>query len=171
VVVTQEQGQALLEGGKLLSLKQQLDSLWDQYQSQQVEKEQQLQQTLCQGNTQVKSVEAIRELEAFLAQIKTHLTQEGKRVSQLPASFIGELTMDMFQKIKQEGSSARQELQKSLQQAALSLLEGLKVTGDINKLEEISRIAAKFEKMVTELDDGNYLPPDGRGNSGVDGQH
>jgi hypothetical protein len=147
----QEQEQALVQGGQLLQLKQQLDSLCEQFQDQQVENDQQLQQILAQGNTCLKSAQALGELEAILKQLKYELTVKGQGKNALPNEQLTELAGDLQQRLRVEEANLRQEYQKSLQQAVSSLLRGMEIMGDINRLRQIYQSTKECEEMLQKI--------------------
>lgn len=157
-----EEDLALCQGGKMLGLKQQYDTLYKYIQEQQREKEQQTQQILYQGDGHLKSLQKIDQLETLLEQLKINLTSEGKGVSGLPFAHLGRLAVDLQQVLKQESGRARKELQKSLQQTALSLLQGLEIGGEINKFAQLQQIASRCETGLRQLSD-EYSYPSTRG--------
>ncbi len=160
-----EEDLALRQGGKMLQLKQQFDNLYKHIQEQMGEKEQQVQQVLYQGNSHLKSLQKIGELEALLEQLKINLTSEGKGISGLPFIHIQDLAADLHQGLEQEATSARKELQKSLQEAALALLQGLEVGREINKLDQLQQMADQCGTKLEQLSD-EYSYPSTNGRDG-----
>jgi hypothetical protein len=146
---------ALVQGGQLLKLKQELNNLCDKFQSQQVEKDQQLQQLLYQGNTCMKSVQTIRELEALLKQLKYILSGGGEGVGELPHEQLKELADSLKKGLEQEEVSARQEYRKLLQQTTSSLLQGMEVLEELNKMAQVYQLAKECDKMIKDMAQGN----------------
>jgi hypothetical protein len=146
-----EKDLALRRGGKILQLKHQLDNLYAQFRDQQVEKEQQVQEIFCQGNDYLKSAQTMREAEALLEQLKFYLIPEQRGFSRLPLDQAREMAADLCQKLQQEEAAARQALQKSLQQAVSSLLQGLELSRDIGRLGQLSRLAGDCGKRLAQL--------------------
>ncbi|NLJ34042.1 MAG: hypothetical protein GX349_05570 [Firmicutes bacterium] len=162
-----EEDLALRQGGKMLQLRQQFDSLYKSLEEQQGEKEQQTQQVLYQGTSHLKSLQRIGELEALLKELKVNLTSEGRGISGLPFMHLAGLAADLGQGLQREAASARKELQKSLQGTALSLLQGLEVGGEINRLAGLQELAKECEMKLQRLRE-EYTHPSAQGrDSGV----
>jgi len=149
-----EQDLALRQGGRILQLKQQLDKLCDQIRDRQLEREQQVQKICCQGNSYLKSIQTMREAEALLAQLRVFLTPEQGGPSSLPFEQAREMAAALCQKLQEEETAARQALEKSLQQAASSLLEGLELCREMGELSSLCKLAGDWKEKLARLAEG-----------------
>lgn len=146
-----EQDLALRQGGRILQLKQQLDKLYDQIRDRQMEKELQVQENFYQGSSHLKSLQAMREAAALLEQLKLCLSPEQGGLPSLPLAQAREIAAHLCHKLQQEEAAARQALEKSLQQAASSLLVGLELSREMNQLLHLCQLAGDWGEQLAKL--------------------
>ena len=145
-----EQQEALLQGGRLLELKQQLDTFYEQLQDHQNQQEYQLQSIMNTGNSCLGGGQILAEVETLLGQLKDGLPQ-GKGLAKMSTPQLEQLSQDLCQKINQEEATARQELHNALHQAARSLLQGLELTKTVNRLGGLGQVAQKCQQLTKQV--------------------